>query len=939
MTRRTLLLSALAGIALCPTAAHAWKPTMHVYLAQQAAADAADGKVSIDIIDPTTRAPVHLGDYEVDPAVVAALRSYPVAFVAGAIGPDSYPDMITGQMRIHPPGHGGPDDADVNVDGPGTEPWLRQLWLRAHEPGAPREALAFVHGFLAHAAGDYFGHTYINAQTGGIFSIGPNGLAHFMLEGYIGQRTPDLAPIDGKDPYDAFLGGMTPALASFIARNTALLPDRSPVEQNRLLSLPWWFASATYGPRQLLAAYDRAELALLAPLGEYADDFVQAHRVLDWACDVADLASCPVSGQPCPAPYDAMHANPGVCGSVSLGLQVLEHSAAPAFLAWRTFVDTAGPPAAAIRRWVANIDEGLADWVETNHRFAYHMMFNRRGMDAAAALREWSAFEPVAAGMLAGFDTGAIRQLQRALDLPEEALAPIEQFRSDAHARHITMMFGMSPEELQTKYASAHTTIDPLFGSGKRAQFDRDMGLDAGADDDFAHYPADPITRYDWRAFAPAYDTVILIKLSLMSGRGLQSFYGDLAARAHVTAPAFVEDNVMLGWGQAIDGSNQWSHGMPMTASGCAMWRLVFKPVTARGKGPTHPGEPDDVCAPAATATAPAPLLLLVTPPGSTTTAGATITVRSMEAVALRSSVGTIAATCTPTAPALPCTATYRVPALTEDTDVVLEATDPRDARRRTAITLRALAPLAVRMAPVTTPAGDLDALAVGGSVPAGARVVLEARPRMPVRWTLVGPGRLAPVDAAPSGARPEVAPAVALGPARAYVAPDRAVAGPVRVRVESLDGRSAELVLTVRPALPSLVAAPVSVTAGGTVEIGVQPAVPVRWTVAPGGVGTIGLSADERARLDAQVKTVTPQLRGLRTRAFDARSVEPLAALAKAQSTYRAPAAVARPTVVTLQGVTLDGTGRKLTATVTVKPSLATPPRPTPPLGPRPVK
>lgn len=47
----------------------------------------------------------------------------------------------------------------------------------------------------------------------------------------------------------------------------------------------------------------------------------------------------------------------------------------------------------------------------------------------------------------------------------------------------------------------------------------------------------------------------------------------------------------------------------------------------------------------------------------------------------------------------------------------------------------------------------------------------------------------------------------------------------------------------------------------------------------------------------------------------------EPVAAAARARSTYRAPATVDRPTVVTLRGVARDGTGRAVTTTVTITP------------------
>src|SRR5205823_11095311 len=103
-----------------------------------------------------------------------------------------YPDIVTGQTVIHPPG-GDHDGPDVNLHGPGTDFVLTHLWKKAHGVAASDANKAFVAGYLAHAAGDMYGHTYINSYTGGIFNLfDVNAVKHIALEGYIAERTNDL---------------------------------------------------------------------------------------------------------------------------------------------------------------------------------------------------------------------------------------------------------------------------------------------------------------------------------------------------------------------------------------------------------------------------------------------------------------------------------------------------------------------------------------------------------------------------------------------------------------------------------------------------------------------------------------------------------------------------------------------------------------------------
>src|SRR5260221_1291170 len=206
------VLAAIAWTLAVVTPAAAWKPSTHVYLAEEALRDALDdGKLTIyatNYTDGTLKrdasgALVAIGSYAADPTLLNAIRNNRAQFRAGVLGPDAYPDILTGQQIIHPAGAntaGQPPNVDINTGGPGTDPWLQHLWNLAFVTGPASNHTgpiqAFVAGYLSHAAGDIYAHTMINSFTGAPFHFLPrqeNAIKHVVLEGYLAKRTPDLA--------------------------------------------------------------------------------------------------------------------------------------------------------------------------------------------------------------------------------------------------------------------------------------------------------------------------------------------------------------------------------------------------------------------------------------------------------------------------------------------------------------------------------------------------------------------------------------------------------------------------------------------------------------------------------------------------------------------------------------------------------------------------
>lgn len=66
-------------------------------------------------------------------------------------------------------------------------------------------------------------------------------------------------------------------------------------------------------------------------------------------------------------------------------------------------------------------------------------------------------------------------------------------------------------------------------------------------------------TRFDTASFAAFHDTVVMSKLILLNGEGLDRLASELGVSGELyTGADPSEDNVMLGWIRSIDGEYQW---------------------------------------------------------------------------------------------------------------------------------------------------------------------------------------------------------------------------------------------------------------------------------------------------------------------------------------------------------------------------------------------
>lgn len=197
--------SALAlSVGLLAAPVEAWKPYTHHRSAETALLDAQDGTISV------------LGnEYELNEQVARALRNKPAHYRAGVVGPDAFPDLIMGQSVIHPLGEKTPRYQSM------TGAWLTHVMDSAwraqrsqrYTPSRKQEILAFAYGYLTHAAGDLWAHTFVNEYAEGVFPALSEAatdteaaaivLRHIVVEGYLGDATegfdsnPDRQPVDG----------------------------------------------------------------------------------------------------------------------------------------------------------------------------------------------------------------------------------------------------------------------------------------------------------------------------------------------------------------------------------------------------------------------------------------------------------------------------------------------------------------------------------------------------------------------------------------------------------------------------------------------------------------------------------------------------------------------------------------------------------------------
>ncbi len=623
-----IAVAALGAVTTASSPSWAWKPYTHVYLAQQAYQDAVDdGYITIYATDRSTgkpavdaaKKPIVQGRYKVQERLLVALRASPAKYFAGVLGPDAYPDILTGQMRIHPPGAEG-NVPDTDANGPGTDAWLQQIWRKAWEDGS-NDAIAFAAGFLAHAAGDIYAHTFMNTFAGGIFDMFDmrtlNWFKHITVEGYVGERTPELStiPQPGKgrflppplNVFDIVRDHGITGIEGFIADNTWDVRDANgtafPHEDGKYKSVTYHLATFLDTVTHVNADVRNFDAALSSDLAHaaYNASPVGTGREVDWACGGSTCPDRAFSSADCPDEYLR---GAGVCVGMGFGGALVWMSA------WGTLAGAYGiaytaenPIARAIEAWTGNAMQttpfAMQDWVSASHNTAIHLFFSP---DHAAHLDVgdgYGAFKNDMLSITTGLDRTTVQGVSEMIDFimtPVTALkAAVGEAERWVAEQVFQSMFHMTMDQARECFAKPHLWMNPLLRNNAKgmpatlASMNQLMRLPTivpatcagpttqctiapgligtdvtGACDIMA---GGPVAKFTVRpeesvdVFPAAYNSVNMIKLSLIDPVDVSAAATALAGEALVVgipAGGPAPPNAMLGFAATIDGSHEW---------------------------------------------------------------------------------------------------------------------------------------------------------------------------------------------------------------------------------------------------------------------------------------------------------------------------------------------------------------------------------------------
>ncbi|WP_181256590.1 hypothetical protein [Merismopedia glauca] len=541
----------LLGTLVHAPAALAWKPTTHVYLGQQALKDALDdGKVSIYRVDyKNGKVLSKIGDYPVDPSILSALKSYPAQYRAGIFGPDAYPDILTGQQVIHP------NPTDTGIAG-GSGTWLKYLWNLSNTPGNNTPQIkAFVTGYLTHAAGDMYGHTFINNFTGGHFVIAPpdNAIKHILVEGYVDKR------LNRQELDSNFFNASIAGVEDFIYRNMVDAKPGSYLDTTLLrrggggtqFSIPRIYSTLRATLQRDIDTY----YATKANYDRRYNDKIRAAQ----NCGTFDFS----------------------CSAIKLYAEAGEIK-----LKEKAYITGNGLQITYKEHWRDDIDSGLRAWPQVSDQVAKAMFFNpnrKANVELAQTILQNYVNEhlismsgaPDAVGQFAALGSQISTIIENTLG---QLAAPIKELKANIYDAIIKSATGMTKQELVAYFENPERYFNQVFsaGSGERVNLQT-------FNQKYLHISdpgyTNPSESFDYQKFPAAYNTVTMSKLIMLSKDGVNQLLADLKSSARLN-----ESNIMLGFIQTLDGDNEWSgQGEPphpqqkmVIAEDCQAYTQIF---------------------------------------------------------------------------------------------------------------------------------------------------------------------------------------------------------------------------------------------------------------------------------------------------------------------------------------------------------------------------
>ncbi len=529
----------------------AWKSKTHVHLALLAREDALDdGQITLyemdyengQILRDAAGRPKVFGVYAIDPWILTALRQYPDHYKAGALGPDAFPDLLTGQTGIHP------DNRAIGFNI--SDDWLKRLWNEAQKMRS-NQVKAFVVGFLCHAAGDLYGHPFVNHYSGGPFQLGENALKHIVLESYIDKRTPQ--------PQSDFYNFSITGVEDFIYRQLVVSDLIPPTDALSIATQTTQIFN--YAPPRifkslqqmvtLMQAALKSERTMLA--GERNDKLRQAR-----ACATSD------PGQAARLTAEAA------------GLKATD--------------ETLHVVVAYVQAWLADIVSGQKAWPQFAADFAAAGLINPAGFDqdqVGSICQDFTNHHLLSMLVfpdMVGESMAVAKALSDFIDrfIPPWMKELMDLMRSDLETYLLMKAWGVTWDVI--KRPEVH--FDPVMNNrlstntGQRIslrEFNRSV---LGINDDACNTSA----TYDWQRIPAMCNSLTMMKLLMLSREGLGRLLNDLEARgytANTLEPQITlgADDVplILGFMHSLDENSQWcgERKMLLARDGC-VYRKLF---------------------------------------------------------------------------------------------------------------------------------------------------------------------------------------------------------------------------------------------------------------------------------------------------------------------------------------------------------------------------
>ena len=573
--------------------AQAWTPYTHDYIGDNAYADATDdGMVTINGVE-----------YPIPPEVWAALVANPASYNAGVVGPDAYPDSVTGQKVIHPEE---------------TGEWLRHTLNKAWDAQADPnysaaekgEILAFAYGYLTHAAGDMWAHTLVNDFAQGVFpsfaEIGSDparvaiAVRHVIVEGYMADATPGfdgnpnraLVPTEvNEDGAPQVSDSSTPGIA-FKAPPDRFLWETfigRAADSTGRLTLPLPGQPTAYRGPLLEFFFDlRNDLDAAAGANsnweELLDDFATLQARIDavlYECSFPPSLDCPGA-------------------LLALGISSIDNLV-PGELIGAAIEEIAD---AYLRAWVEDIDHGLQNWGSIGQGFAAGLFdpATRRayqdkvcGESGDEGTAERAACEDGAGTISTFFDAldtsfttgdphllsmlgapdllGTVIEglsqiadtIDALVDFPNPisaAIAELQAYMKEKITEAVSEALDFDVEVFVEILKNPYAYMDPgplptplpaplnilnesgVFAAGEHARLDAIMGLPDGHHEPNRRLGDD--VEFTIPEFDPLENSVVTAKLLLLGGEGMNQVLSNQLGRTVSTYPAGVRTNVMV---------------------------------------------------------------------------------------------------------------------------------------------------------------------------------------------------------------------------------------------------------------------------------------------------------------------------------------------------------------------------------------------------------